>query len=65
MSKRIFINNWDTYVSQAIFTELRNDAKDPETGEENPDSNKIYGTYITKDSSLKPDGMQKMLKVSW
>lgn len=31
MSRRIFINNWDTYVSQAVFTELRNDDVDPET----------------------------------
>jgi len=64
MSKRIFINNWDTYVSQAVFNELRNDSKDPETGDDNPDANKIYGTYITKDSSMKPDGVSKMLKVS-
>jgi hypothetical protein len=64
MSKKIFINNWDTYVSQAVFTELRNDAVDPETNEANPDSNKIYGTYITKDSSIKPDGVSKMLKRS-
>ena len=61
MSKRIFINNLNTYVSQAIFTELRNDVS--EEGEKNPDSNVIFGTYIDKDSSVKPDGIHKMLKV--
>ncbi len=62
MSKRIFINNLNTYVSQAIFNELRNDIG--EDGERNPDSNVIFGTYIDKDSSIKPDGIKKMLKVS-
>jgi hypothetical protein len=61
MSKRIFINNLNTYVSQAIFNELRNDKT--EEGEANPDCNKIFGTYIDKDSSSKPEGIQKMLKV--
>jgi hypothetical protein len=61
MSKRIFINNLNTYVSQAIFSELRNDVG--EDGEKNPDANVIFGTYIDKDSSLKPDGIKKMLKV--
>ncbi len=62
MSKRIFINNLNTYVSQAIFSELRNDVG--EDGEKNPDANTIFGTYIDKDSSIKPDGVKKMLKVS-
>lgn len=62
MSKRIFINNLNTYVSQAIFSEMRNDVS--EEGEKNPDANVIFGTYIDKDSSIKPDGIQKMLKVS-
>ena len=61
MSKRIFINNLNTYVSQAIFSELRNDVG--EDGEKNPDANSIFGTYIDKDSSMKPDGVKKMLKV--
>lgn len=52
----------NTYVSQAIFNELRNDIG--EDGERNPDSNVIFGTYIDKDSSIKPDGIKKMLKVS-
>jgi hypothetical protein len=64
MSKNIFINNYDTYVSQAIFKELRNDDKD-ENGEMNPDANRIFGTYITKDSSEAPNGIKKMLKVSY
>ena len=61
MSKRIFINNLNTYVSQAIFNELRNDIG--EDGERNPDANVIFGTYIDRDSSIKPDGIKKMLKV--
>jgi hypothetical protein len=61
MSKRIFINNLNTYVSQAIFQELRNDVS--EEGEKNADANVIFGTYIDKDSSVKPDGIKKMLKV--
>jgi hypothetical protein len=63
MSKRIFINNLNTYVSQAIFAELRNDVG--EDGEKNPDANVIFGTYIDRDSSIKPDGVKKMLKVTF
>jgi hypothetical protein len=63
MSKKIFINNFDTYVSQAIFKELRNDQPDEE-GNAPADANTIFGTFITKDSSSKPDGVRKMLKVS-
>ena len=65
MSKKIFINNFDTFVSQAIFKELRNDLPDEDGNK--PDSfNFIYGTYINKDSSNnKPDGVKKMLKVSF
>ena len=62
MSKNIFINNLDTYVSQAIFKELRND-QPGEDGEPNPDAYKIFGTYISKDSSSPPKGIKKMLKV--
>ena len=62
MSKRIFINNLNSYVSQAIFNELRNDIT--EDGEVNPDANLIYGTYLDKDSSVKPPGINKMLKVA-
>ena len=63
MSKNIFINNLDTYVSRAIFKELRNDEPD-ENGEANPDAHNIFGTYLTKDSSSAPGGIKKMLKVS-
>ena len=63
MSKNIFINNLDTYVSQAIFKELRND-QPSEDGEANPDAFNIFGTYISKDSSVPPEGIKKMLKVS-
>ena len=63
MSKNVFINNLDTYVSRAIFKELRNDEPD-ENGEPNPDAHRIFGTYLTKDSSSAPDGIKKMLKVS-
>jgi hypothetical protein len=62
MSKRIYINNLDTYVSQAIFSELRNDLPDEE-GNKPDDANVILGSYINKDSSIKPDGVKKMLKV--
>lgn len=62
MSKKIFINNLNTFVSKQLFAELRNDMKG-EDGEVNPDSNKIYGTYIDKDSSEKPEGITKMFKV--
>lgn len=63
MSKKIFINNLDTYVSQAVFSELRNDQPDEE-GNIPEDANQIFGAYITKDSSIKPEGVKKMLKVS-
>ena len=63
MSKNIFINNLDTYVSQAIFKELRND-QPGEDGEPNPEAHNIFGTYISKDSSDPPPGIKKMLKVS-
>ena len=64
MSKRIFINNLNTYVSQDIFKELRNDEPD-ENGEVPDGSHMIFGSYINKDSSEKPDGIKKMLKVSF
>ena len=65
MSKNIFINNLDTYVSQAIFKELRNDQPD-EDGNPNADANNIFGTYISMDSTTLPEsgGVKKMLKVS-
>lgn len=67
MSKKVFINNLNTFVSRQLLAELRNDkAAGGEDGEEadNADANVIYGTYIDKDSSEKPPGIKKMLKVS-
>ena len=61
MAKRIFINNLNSYVSQAILKEFRNDVSDD--GEVNDDANLIFATYIDKDSSDKPNGVKKMLKV--
>ena len=61
MSKRIFINNLNSYVSQAIFKEFKNDVTDD--GEPVDDANIIYGTYMDRDSSDKPQGINKMLKV--
>lgn len=63
MSKKIFINNLNTFVSKQLFAEFRNDTPNEE-GEVNPDANVIFGTYIDKDSSEKPGGVKKMLKVS-
>lgn len=63
MSKKIFINNLNTFVSRQLLEELRND-QPGEDGEPNPDANIIFGTYIDKDSSEKPGGVKKMLKVS-
>jgi hypothetical protein len=58
---RIFINNLNSYVSQAIFNELRNDIT--EDGEPNEGANMIFGTYMDRDSSDKAEGITKMLKV--
>lgn len=63
MSKKIFINNLNTFVSKALLEELKESQKGEE-GEENPDAAVIYGTYIDKDSSEKPNTVKKMLKVS-
>ena len=64
MSKKIFINNINTYVSRALTSELQK-SNVGEDGEEVDDGDKpiIFGTYIDKDSSVKPDGVKKMLKV--
>ena len=64
MSKKIFINNLNTFVSKALLEELK--PKETGDGEEGggEDANTIFGTFIDKDSSSKPDGVKKMLKVS-
>lgn len=64
MSRKIFINMLDTYVSQVLHQELRNDQKDEE-GNDNPDANVFFSTFTAKDSSIKPEGIKKMLKVSY
>ena len=65
MSKKIFINNLNTFVSRQLLAEFRNDQPAGTEGEEidNSDANLIYGTFIDKDSSDKPQGIKKMLKV--
>ena len=45
-----------------MLAELRNDEPNEE-GEVSGDSNVIFGTYIDRDSSEKPTGVKKMLKV--
>lgn len=62
MAKRFFINNLNTYIGQALLDEIRNDVG--EDGEANDDANQIFGTFIDKDSSERPGGIAKMLKVS-
>ena len=62
MSKKFFINNLNTYIGNCLFEEIRNDIS--EEGEVNEDANVIFGTYIDKDSSEKPQGVRKMLKRS-
>lgn len=63
MSKKIFINNLNTFVSKQLLEELRND-QPGEDGEAPSEVNQIFGTFIDKDSSQKPSGIKKMLKVS-
>ena len=63
MSRKIFINNLNTFVSKALLEELKESQKG-EDGEENPDAAVIFGTYIDKDSSERPSTVKKMLKVS-
>jgi hypothetical protein len=63
MAKKIFINNLNTFVSKQLLAELRNDQPNEE-GEVNAEANIIFGSYVDKDSSEKPNGVKKMLKVS-
>ena len=67
MSAKIFINNLDTFVSRQILAVLRGDDEiknDDDAGDEG-EKPQFYGTYFDKDSSVKPTGIVKMLKVSW
>lgn len=61
MSKKIFINNINTYIGNTLFEEIGG-SLDAEGNE--VDGNLIYGTYVDKDSSEKPVGIKKMLKRS-
>jgi hypothetical protein len=61
MAKNFFINNLNTFIGQALLEEIRNDVG--EDGEANDDANRIFATFIDKDSSDKPQGIAKMLKV--
>jgi hypothetical protein len=62
MSKKFFINNINTYVGQALFKAIRNDVT--EDGEANEEANVIFGTFMDRDSTDKPEGIMKMLKVT-
>lgn len=57
MSKGVFINDIETYIGWALFDEFAG-----EKPEENTEYT-IYGTYLNKDSSEKPVGVKKMMKV--
>ena len=46
---RIFINNLNSYVSQAIYNELKFDIS--EEGEKTANENLIFATYVGKDST--------------
>jgi len=58
MSKSVFINALDTYIGTALYKEFVGDK--PEESEY-----AVYGTYFNKDSSEKPLGIKKMMKVSY
>jgi hypothetical protein len=60
--KKFFINNLNSFVGEALFNEIKGEA--PEGDEEAAEPNfVIYGTYLDKDSSEKPQLVKKMLKV--
>ena len=65
MSKKIFINNLNTFVSRTLLEELRGGNKGEDGEEADGDAPMIIGSYIDKDSSEKPEGVKKMLKVSY
>ena len=68
MSKKIFVNNINTFVSAAILEELTKDILVGDEEEDTGDRPIIFGTYIDKDATERPDfvkgGIKKMLKVS-
>ena len=54
---RIFINNVNTYLGQALLEEFRND----DTVEDNP--NAIIATLDPNDPTPRPNGIKKVLNV--
>ena len=58
MSKGVFINGVETYMGWALYDEFVGDK--PEESE-----NAVYGTYLNQDSSEKPVGIKKMMKVNY
>jgi hypothetical protein len=58
MSKTVFINALETYIGWALFDEFAG-----EKPEENTEFT-IFGTYLGRDSSDKPIGVKKMMKVN-
>ena len=58
---KVFINNINTYIGQALFKTISPEVEDGE--EPSGDGPTFYGTYVDKDSSGKPSGIKKMLKV--
>ena len=57
MSKGIFINNLETYMGWALYDEFVGSKPEEST------DFLVYGTYLNKDSSDKPFGIKKMMKV--
>jgi hypothetical protein len=56
MSNSVLINALNTYIGTAFYNEFL--GKNVEESEY-----AIYGTYFEKDSSVKPLGVKKMMKV--
>ena len=55
MSKRYFLNNFDSFLGKAIMREL--------VKEEDEEEGNIMGTSINPDRLDKPKGIKKILKV--
>ena len=53
MSKGVFINSLDSYIGQALSSELLSEDGEFE----------LFGTYFSKEVSERPKGVYKMLKV--
>ena len=56
MSKGVFINSLDTYIGQALYSDLLGEGEADKEFE-------LFGTYFNKEVSEKPSGVFKMLKV--